>query len=150
MSLIDDVQAFFNADDWNPTPMESDPLALVMGFVGEAARWQCYCKVREEQHQILFYSIAPTPVPEDKRSVVAEFITRANYGLIIGNLEMDFDDGEVRYKSAVDVEGAPFSSSSVRNIVYANVLTMDRYLPGLLAIVHGDVSAADAIAKVEG
>ncbi len=150
MSLFDDVSAFFAEDDWNAQPMESDPHALVMGFVGEAARWQCYCKVREDQHQVLFYSIAPVPVPEDKRSTVAEFITRANYGLIIGNLEMDFGDGEVRYKSSVDVEGAPFSSSSVRNIVYANVLTMDRYLPGLLAIVHGDMSAVDAIAKVEG
>jgi hypothetical protein len=149
MSLFDDVKAFFANDDWNPTPMDSDPQALVMGFSGEVARWQCYCKVRAEQHQILFYSIAPSSVPEDKRSAVAEFITRANYGLIIGNLEMDFGDGEVRYKSAVDVEGAPFDSSSVRNIVYANVLTMDRYLPGLLAMLHGDLSAEDAIAKVE-
>ena len=149
MSLFDDVEAFFAKDDWNPTPMDSDPLALVMGFAGEAARWQCYCKVREEQHQILFYSIAPSSVPEDKRAAVAEFITLANYGLIIGNLEMDFGDGEVRYKSAVDVEGAPFDPSSIRNIVYANVLTMDRYLPGLLAMLHGDLSAVDAIAKVE-
>ncbi|MED5371818.1 MAG: YbjN domain-containing protein [Myxococcota bacterium] len=149
MSLFDDVVAFFDSDDWKTQRMD-DPSALVMGFVGDSARWQCYCKVREEQHQILFYSIAPVAVPEEQRAQVSEFITRANYGLIVGNLEMDFVDGEVRYKSAIDVEGAEFSPALVRNLVYANVLTMDRYLPGLLAMIHGDASASDAIAKVEG
>lgn len=149
MSLFDDVVGFFESDDWKVQRMD-DPSALVMGFVGDSARWQCYCKVREDQHQILFYSIAPVAVPEDKRAAVSEFITRANYGLIVGNLEMDLMDGEVRYKSAIDVEGAEFSNALVRNIVYANVLTMDRYLPGLLAMLHADLSAEEAVAKVEG
>ena len=41
----------------------------------------------------------PTHVREDKRDVVCRYITRANYGLRNGNLEMDLDDGEVRYKT---------------------------------------------------
>lgn len=28
----------------------------------------------------------------------AEFLTRANYGLVFGNFEMDMHDGEIRYK----------------------------------------------------
>jgi len=35
---------------------------------------------------------------------VNEFLTRANYGLNIGNFEMDFQDGEIRFKTAIDVE----------------------------------------------
>jgi hypothetical protein len=31
-----------------------------------------------------------------ERAPPAEFITRANYGLIIGNFELDFEDGEIR------------------------------------------------------
>jgi hypothetical protein len=149
MSLFEDVLGFFDADDWNYTKLDEGD-AVVMGFIGDNARWQCYCKVREEQKQVMFYSIAPVSTPEPKRGEVSEFTTRANYGLIIGNFEMDFSDGEVRYKSSIDVEDAEFSPSLIRNMVYANVMTMDRYLPGLLGMIHGDLSATDAIAKVEG
>src|SRR5882724_1331779 len=37
-------------------------------------------------------------VPPERRSKVAEFITRVNYGLVGGNLEMSFEDGTLRYK----------------------------------------------------
>ena len=38
---------------------------------------------------------------------------------------------------------------SRRNVVYANVMQMDRYLPGILDIIHGNVTAEQAIEKVE-
>ena len=80
-------------------------------------------------------------------------MTRANYGLIIGNFEMDFSDGEVRYKTSIDVEDEDeddrLSVALIKNLVYANVLTMDRYLPGVMSIIYGDVSPAQAIAQME-
>ena len=35
------------------------------------------------------------------RVAAAEFEPRANFGLDIGNLELDMTDGEVRYKSSL-------------------------------------------------
>ena len=81
---------------------------------------------------------------------MAEFLTRANYGLIIGNFEMDLTDGEVRYKTGIDVEGDRLSAALVKNLVYANVLTMDQYLPGIMRLIYADVSPAEAIVQVEG
>ena len=40
-------------------------------------------------------------------------------------------DGEVRYKSSIDFEGAELTPSLIRNTIYPAVQTMDRYLPGI-------------------
>ena len=83
--------------------------------------------------QFLFYVIAPVKAPEEVRAAVAEYITRANYGLRIGNFEMDYTDGEVRYKSSLDFEGGGTYGTLIKNTIYPAVQTMDFYLPGLLA-----------------
>ena len=55
--------------------------------------------IRIGEDYVTTYAMLPTHVREDKRDVVCRYITRANYGLRNGNLEMDLDDGEVRYKT---------------------------------------------------
>ena len=42
------------------------------------------------------------------------------------------------------------NSALLRQAVYANVLMMERYLPGLLALVYNDITPAEAVAQVEG
>ena len=70
--------------------------------------------------------------------------------LRIGNFEMDFGDGEVRYKSSLDFEGAELTSELISHAIYPAVQTMDRYLPGVMGLLYGDKSPAEAIAEVEG
>ena len=79
-----------------------------------------------------------------------EFITRANEGLRIGNFEMDLGDGEVRYKSGLDFEGATLTPELIRNVMYVAVQTLDYYLPGLMSVIYGGKPAEEAIAEIEG
>jgi hypothetical protein len=147
--LFDVVQRFFTDDEWYFLQMDSQPI-LQMSFQGKNGKWTCYAQVKEEQYIFFFYSVCPINVPEDKRFSMAEFITRANYGLKIGNFEMDFTDGELRYKTSVDVENDRLTTSLVSNLVYANLWTMDRYLPGILSVIYGDVTPVTAVQKIEG
>jgi len=140
---------FFQQDEWAFTQIEDQPI-LRLGFQGENGQWNCYAQAREEQSQLLFYSICPVKAPEGKRMAVAELLTRANYGMFIGNFELDFSDGEIRYKTSIDVEGSQLSPALVKPLVYANVLMMDRYLPGIMSVIYGNVSPAEAVAKAEG
>jgi hypothetical protein len=139
---------FFTQDDWSFTKIQGE-LVLRLAFEGENGRWNCYAKAREEQEQFAFYSICPINAPESKRMAIAEFIARANYGMIIGNFELDFADGEIRYKTSVDVEGDRLTSALVKRLVYANVMMMDEYLPGIKSVIEGELSPVDAIAKIE-
>ncbi len=139
---------FFEEDDWEFSWMEG-LTALSMGFSGKHGKWMCYAQAREDQQQFVFYSVCPMNAPEARRAAVSEFITRANYGMIIGNFEMDWTDGEIRYKTSIDVEGSQLTKPLVKQMVYANVMILDRYLPGLMAMMYGSVSAVDEIAKIE-
>ncbi len=139
---------FFEEDDWDFTWVPGMSV-LNVDFSGSNGRWVCYAQAREVQQQVVFYSVCPSKVPEDRRQAIAEFITRANYGLIIGNFEMDYTDGEVRYKTSIDVEGAVLSTRMIRQMVYANVLVMDRYLPGILDVIIGSRQPVEAIHAIE-
>lgn len=147
--LLDAVVGFFSEDDWPFTQLENTTI-LRTGFSGDNGNWACFAQVREEQQQFVFYSILSIKVPEEKRPAIAEFLTRANYGMIIGNFELDFRDGEVRYKTSIDVEDDRLSFALIRRLVYPNVFTMDRYLPGIMAVTYGQASPAEAIGQIEG
>lgn len=139
---------FFAEENWAATPIAGETV-LQMAFQGHTHQWMCFAQAREDLGQVVFYSVAPVAVPAEKRLAIAEFITRANYGLVIGNFEMDFDDGELRYKSSIDLEGVAPDRAFFLPLVYTNVATMDRYLPGVMSVIYGDVAPDEAIAQVE-
>lgn len=146
--IFDVVQRFFTDDEWYFLQMDRQPI-LQMSFQGKNGKWTCYAQVKEDQCIFFFYSVCPVTIPDEKRRAMAEFITRANYGLKIGNFEMDFTDGELRYKTSVDIENDRLSQALVSNLVYANLWTMDRYLPGILSVVYGDVAPVTAVDRIE-
>jgi len=146
--IFDTMLQFFQEDGWKFRQLEDKPI-LQMGFSGNNGSWMCFAQARDDQQRFAFYSIMESRVPENKRLAVAEYLTRANYGLMIGNFEMDFSDGEVRYKTTIDVEGGQLTPAMVKTMVYVNVLMMDKYLPGIMSVIYGGASPANAIAQVE-
>jgi hypothetical protein len=146
--ILDTLTQFFKDDDWTFSPVE-DAAILRMGFDGKNGSWTCYAQAREEIQQFVFYSVCPLKVPQSKEAGMMEFLTRANYGLIIGNFELSLGDGEIRYKTSIDIEDAELTMPLIKPVVYANVLTMDRYLPGILAVISGSATPNEAIAQIE-
>ncbi len=139
---------FLTDDEWYPQQLEEKHIYRT-GFSGHNGQTTCYAQIRMDLEQFMFYVVAPVKAPEDERLAVAEFITRANYGLRIGNFELDFDDGEVRYKSSLDFEGTALTTKLIRRAIYPAVQTMDRYLPGLMSVIYGNKSPVKAVAEVE-
>ncbi len=139
---------FFQTDDWNFTQVEGESVVQIP-FQGENGQWTCYAKAIEERSQFVFYSIAPSLVPPAKRTAIAEFIARANYGMIIGNFELDLSDGEIRYKTSIDAADENLSLAVIKKLVYANVTMMDRYLPGIKSVISGKLPPSEAIRLIE-
>lgn len=139
---------FFEDDEWPLIKEEKTPV-LYTTFQGDHGRWLCSAEAHEEENQIVFYSICPQMVAEERRDAIAHFITRANYGLIVGNFELDFDSGQLRYKTSLDLDGTVLTNTMTSAIVYTNILTMDQYLPGLLAVMNQSVEPKVAIKMVE-
>lgn len=147
--ILDMVVKFLEEDDW-PYNLVDGRSVYKTGFEGKNGQFTCYAQEREDQQQFVFYSIYPVRAPEKKLAQVAEFITRANYGMIIGNFELDYSDGEIRYKTSVDIEDIELTPPLVHHIIYANVLTMDKYFPGLMRVLYAGIDPVTAIEEVEG
>ena len=147
-AILDALTAFFKEENWTVMKVEDKPV-LLLNYVGRNGRWSCYASDEEAKHIFLFYSYAPVKAPEDKRPVLSDFLTRANYGLYIGNFELDFNDGEIRYKTSIDVENTELNNALIKGVVYANLNIMDRYLPGIMSVIYGGASPTEAIALVE-
>ena len=139
---------FLEADDWHPQRL-GEKTIYRMVFSGENGQVACFAQVRTDLEQLVFYVMAPVKVPKETRQAVADYITRANYGLRIGNFEMDFQDGEVRYKSSLDFEDVGLSPELIQHAIYPAVQTMDRYLPGLMRVIYGGTSPEEAIDAIE-
>jgi hypothetical protein len=147
-NLLKSVVLFFEENDWKFEVVPDDS-AVVVGFQGEHGKWKCYSKARDEEQQVVFYSLFPTKVSKDRIQFMSELLSRANYGIVIGNFELDYDDGEVRYKTSIDVEGEQLTSSLMDNIVCANVDAMDAYFPAIQAVIDGKLSPQEAIKFAE-
>ena len=146
--IMDSLVQLFNDEEWQFEQHPERPV-LRMGFEGKNGRWSCFAQERADEGQFVFYTVCAVNCPEELRPAMAEFITRANYGMVIGNFEMDYNDGELRYKTSVDVEHAELSRELIRPLVYINCLMMDKYLPGIMSLIYGGVDAAAAVYSVE-
>lgn len=87
---------------------------------------------------------------ESVRSAVSEFIARANYGLKLGTFELDWNDGEIRYRSYIDCEGgASPTKPQMENLLYVGPAMFERYGENLLAVINGEKTPAQAVADAE-
>ncbi len=102
---------------------------LKLRFQGKNGQWVCLVRVDEAQEQCLFYSVYPDLIPENLRQTFAVCISEINYDLLIGNLEIDLDDGELRYRTSIDVKGDRFSQALFEQLIANNVNTMDSLMP---------------------
>ena len=146
--IFDAMREFFTGDEWEFAVIEDGVLRAP--FAGKQGQWAFYAQARAGRSQVVCYSVCPFNVPDERRRPVAEFLTRANYGMVLGNFELDLADGEVRFKTSLDTGGQDLVGDLLRPVVYTNVLMMDRYLPGLGAVAFGGVSPEQAIADIEG
>lgn len=149
LAAFEALGRFLSDDNWYPQQLP-DRHIYRMTFSGKHGDFRCIAQVIVQLEQFLFYAIAGPRAPEEVRPAVAEFITRANYGMRIGNFELDYSDGEVRYKAALDFEGETLTPTLLRNHIYPVVTTMDHYLPGLMSVMFGGRTPFEAIEEIEG
>lgn len=142
------VASFLLAEGWLCEQVVDQPILHTV-FEGKSSTWHCFAHCHPDIAQLLFYSVAPLRIAAVLRPAVAEYLTRANWGLLLGNFEMDYSDGEVRYKTSLQFDQTLLTTALLRPLILNNVAVMDKYLPGLQAIVAQEQTPMEAIAAVE-
>ena len=144
--IFDAVVQFFEHDGWHVAPGRVEN-SLETDYTSEHGLLKCIAYAAEPQNQFVFYSIAPLKAPDDIIDLVAMFLHRLNYGLVLGNFEMDYRDGEIRFKTSVDVEDTHLTYELIRNTIHGNIFQVQQHLPGIYGLISG-LDLEDALAKV--
>jgi hypothetical protein len=127
-----------------------DPTITVfrMAIALEHAKTDCIIDVRIPDKIVAVFIISPVSAPESGRKRVSEFLTMANYGLILGGFEMDMDDGELRYKSSFIYENEVGEEYEFKQHLFNALYTMDRYFPGIMAVLFTGLEPRVAISQI--
>lgn len=112
-------------------------------------QWTVYAVCFDGNSQLLVHSVRDGRIPEPRRAAVGAFVSRANNGMVLGNFEFDLDDGELRFKTSIDVQGDRLSEALLDNLIEANTYCFGLYLPGIDDVLAG-ATPEEAIAAVEG
>lgn len=96
------------------------------------------------------YPLGPDCNNDEEMNTMTRFLTRANYGLRVGNFEMDLEDGEIRYKVHCSCKGTLPTEEMVEESILCSVAMFRKYGPGILDILFKGVSDKEAIRTCEG
>ncbi len=120
---------------------------FALRYTGDTGDWRIIVDVSEGQRGrgLLIYSIYPARVPEGRRAAVAELFARLNYGLSMGNFELDWKDGEIRVRTSMPVADGDFSDLQLEQLFYVNLGMADRHMAGVFGVAFGNVTPALAI-----
>src|SRR5262245_15151575 len=123
-SPLEIVAQFLSQEGW-PYEQVGEQMLLRTKYKGSHAEWICFALYQPESDHFLFYSVAPKRTPAVLRPAVAEYVTRANWGLLNCNFELDYNDGEVRFRSGIQLPTTPLTLDLLRPLLLGNVAMMD-------------------------
>jgi hypothetical protein len=111
--------------------------------------YRCFVEVYEKRPGIIVFHYAPFKVPKQYRNAVAEVLVLANYALVGGAIGMNMQDGELRFKTGVDVMDGAISVAMINELVDRATSIMDQYLPAVAAVIYAGQSPEQAYAKAD-
>lgn len=130
-----------------PTPLEEID-GYSVAFVGET-ELTGVAVVYTDEDRFVFYVEFNEPLPVERLAQAAEFLTRANFGLTIGNFELDYDTARARFKSSLDFYGVELAPSLVRRAILAAMDAVEIYGPALKMVANGKCSPLEAYQRAE-
>jgi len=148
--IIDAVRDWLDQDDWRyEFDAEETLIRLNLTLTSKIKKAHIVFLFKEDCYTL--YATAPINGDTDDLTELNKFIAMANYGLRNGNFELDFRDGEIRYKTFVNCDGLEtLPTEIIKDSLLAACLTVDRYGDGLAALAMGFSDAETEIKKVEG
>jgi hypothetical protein len=149
-SSFDAVLHFLSEEGIDHDLVEGEQ-AFTLGVNGEHGAWMCSGYVSDDEQQFVFRSHLPIEAPADRQAAIAEFITRVNYRLAAGAFAMDYEDGEIVFRTSAVSHLGPLPHSVIAPVVGLNLTLTDFFLPAITAVVAGDEpgESLDALADDE-
>ena len=112
----------------------------------EHGAWECYAIVDEQPGLLLLYSVLAAIVPADRRDAAAVLLVRLNQGLPVGNWELDFETGNLRYKASIDVGAGELTTALFERLMDRNLDIVAAHQPAVEGFAGGRLELEAALA----
>ena len=149
--IAEAVRAFLNDDGWHYDFDDDKGLfRFSLHMPGNLSCIQFAVDVGRKDYTV--YAISPLSASRDdpeQMAKMAEFICRANYGLRDGSFEMDFSDGEIRYKCYVNCDGVLPAREITARSIRCPAAMYSRYGAGIIQVLFCGMFPADAVRMCE-
>jgi hypothetical protein len=114
--------------------MEADEL-LRIDVEGERSNWQVFFRPVDEEKLLVIYSLFHYKAPAEKLKEVALLLSEINYGLKIGNFEINLENGEIHFKTYLDIVDDNLPQLWIERSISINVTTMEHFAPRIVKAV---------------
>ena len=102
-----------------------------------------------DRYYITYAMLSNNASPE-RYTLISEYLHRANFGLLFGNFEIDYSDGEIRYKLTTDCEDVgSLSNLIVDRSVAIPCAMFERYGMGIIKLMMGIGTPEELITEAE-
>lgn len=146
--IIATIKSFYDDNNWKYIFKEEDHVFLSELSMGNViGTIKIFIFIQQDHYTV--YTVINSKVEEEHYPTVAEFLHRVNYGLNNGNFEIDYNDGEVRYKAFVNFEDSNISERVVEDSILVGPAMVNRYGKGLLKVMLGDKNIKACIKDFE-
>jgi hypothetical protein len=119
---------------------------LIVGTIEtEIGQIRLMIALRSKPCQAVIYAYHPLIIVSSMRPIALELMGRINHGLAIGNFEMDFNDGHIRFRQGIDFTDVILAKEMLRNAVELAFGSLATYHTPLVRTLFDDCSPIEAL-----
>lgn len=134
---------------WEPEETNQEGVLRVDFSVDKIPIVDALADVRIDYERFLYYLNFRDRAPVKQRRQVMEFITRVNYDLVVGNFELNLDNGHVRFKASVDFTNEVLTEALIQDAIQSAMNAVEAYADGVIAVMRGEKEVRQAIKDAE-
>ena len=147
-AVANSVLDFFNEHDFHFDFNEEDGI-ITTDFPTRSKVGSLDFRIRFLSDGYISHATVRISADNDTREKIAEYLTRANYGLQIGNFEMDLRDGEIRFKVFCRSGDIALTEEQITDCFILPIIQFETYGNDLLAVLFGMKEPEQAIQDAE-
>ncbi len=146
--ILNAVCGYLDDNSWKYDLIEEDGI-VKLGF-GSESKFEYYITYFAiNQSTFTFNVVIPANAQEEVRMRTVEFITKVNYHLLLGSFEMDFDDGQLIYKTTHCCEDTVPTKAQINAVMFTSVMTVEKYSDAIIALLSESATVDKAIEMAE-
>lgn len=137
--MIEAAETYIKTMNWRYEKITSEPTKVNyrMYFKMRNGHYRMFFTLTPDRYGFAVYCYSPIDIPSEDIPAVSDFANRVNFNIYHGKLELDMDDGIVRFSCEICLEGSPLTPAIISDMENCAAFGMDDHFPSLMAIVHG-------------